>query len=142
MSICLSDCVHKVRSSFSGRSFVNAWRLGCGVIMILYLKISVRYVDEGYSSVSRSPQSGIATPHCPPEPVPQHSLQTSALQTLNSTFTLTSASPPPQRLRPSMESGPVTCEVCKKVYKNRSTLYAHNNRDHGIKVSLMSAKQT
>ena len=39
-----------------------------------------------------------------------------------------------------MESGPVTCDVCKKVYKNRSTLYAHNNRDHGIKVSLMSAK--
>ena len=41
-----------------------------------------------------------------------------------------------------MESGPVTCEVCKKVYKNRSTLYAHNNRDHGIKVSLVSAKQS
>lgn len=103
--------------------------------MIFHLKISVRCLDEGYSSVSRSPQSGIATPHFPSEPVPQHSLQTSSLQNLNS-------SPPLHRLRPSMESGPVICEVCKKVYKNRSTLYAHNNRDHGIKVSLVSAKQS
>ncbi len=39
----------------------------------------------------------------------------------------------PRRL--SMESGPVTCDLCNKVYKNRSTLYSHKNRDHGVKAS-------
>jgi len=32
-----------------------------------------------------------------------------------------------------METGPVMCDVCKKIYKNRSTLYSHKNRDHGLK---------
>jgi hypothetical protein len=49
-----------------------------------------------------------------------------------------SAATLPSRLRPSMESGPVTCEICQKVYKNRSTLYSHKNRDHGIKVSMVA----
>ena len=25
------------------------------------------------------------------------------------------------------------CDLCSKVYKNRSTLYSHKNRDHGIR---------
>ncbi len=45
----------------------------------------------------------------------------------------------PRRL--SMESGPVGCDLCGKVYKNRSTLYSHKNRDHGVKASSSSSSQ-
>ena len=36
----------------------------------------------------------------------------------------------------SIASEPVMkaqCNLCLRVYKNRSTLYSHKNRDHGIK---------
>ncbi|TRY72036.1 hypothetical protein TCAL_01128 [Tigriopus californicus] len=38
--------------------------------------------------------------------------------------------------RASLEYQPVTCDVCQKVYKNKSTLYSHKNRDHGVKSSI------
>ncbi len=46
----------------------------------------------------------------------------------------------PRRL--SMETGPVTCELCHKVYKNKSTLYSHKNRDHGYKASQQAKHLT
>ncbi len=30
------------------------------------------------------------------------------------------------------------CDLCLKIYKNRSTLYSHMNRDHGVKVSMVA----
>eukprot|EP00095_Tigriopus_kingsejongensis_P008003 maker-scaffold269_size230758-snap-gene-1.32 protein:Tk08003 transcript:maker-scaffold269_size230758-snap-gene-1.32-mRNA-1 annotation:"supporter of activation of yellow protein" len=38
--------------------------------------------------------------------------------------------------RACLEYQPVTCDVCQKVYKNKSTLYSHKNRDHGMKASI------
>ncbi len=49
--------------------------------------------------------------------------------------------PPAKKVRPSMESGPVVCDLCRKVYKNRSTLYSHKNRDHGLKASQQKQQQ-
>ena len=50
------------------------------------------------------------------------------------------ASDRPVKVRPSMESGPVLCDICNKIYKNRSTLYSHKNRDHGVKASMQNNK--
>ena len=45
------------------------------------------------------------------------------------------ATPREKPRRASMETGPVECDLCGKIYKSRSTLYSHKNRDHGVKAS-------
>ena len=40
---------------------------------------------------------------------------------------------PPMSIIPPDQLLENQCDLCSKVYKNRSTLYSHKNRDHGIR---------
>ncbi len=88
---------------------------------------------EGPSSSHR----GFATPP-PPQ---QHRSSSPGQRPLSASVSEIRPPPPAKKVRPSMESGPVVCDLCRKVYKNRSTLYSHKNRDHGLKASQQKQQQ-